>query len=185
MPSDHTIWMRRALRLAEDAFRHGEVPVGAVIIRTCHADGQPMQPVLLAAAHNQVEQLKDPTAHAEMIAITQAAHAMGDWRLTGTILYVTKEPCPMCAGAIVQARISTVVFGAEDPRHGGAGGVLDLLRHPAWGTSCQVIGGVLAEPCRLQLLRFFSGCRQGIVSRPSERDGPKDQMQINRYGRPF
>ena len=110
---------------------------------------------VIGRAHNQVELLKDATAHAEMIAITQAAAALGDWRLTGTVLYVTKEPCAMCAGAIVLARIPTVVFGAADPRRGGAVSVFNILQHPALNHRCEVIGGVLEEECAALLRGFF------------------------------
>lgn len=133
------LWMRRALRQAQQAAATGDVPIGAVILQGT---------TLIAQAHNQVERLKDPTAHAEMIAITQAAAALGDWRLAGTVLYVTKEPCPMCSGAIVLARIPRVVFGAPDPQHSG------ILQGP------EVSGGVLLEECRALLQDFFKSVRQ-------------------------
>ncbi|HPA79124.1 MAG TPA: nucleoside deaminase, partial [Kiritimatiellia bacterium] len=105
------LYMRMALRQAEAAAEAGEVPVGAVIVHNGEVIGR---------AHNQVELLKDPTAHAEILAITQAAQALGDWRLLDTVLYVTKEPCPMCAGAIMLARIPKVIWGVDDPQRGGA-----------------------------------------------------------------
>jgi tRNA(adenine34) deaminase len=138
--------MRLALREALVSAEAGEVPVGAVIVH----EGR-----IVGKAHNQVEILKDPTAHAEMIAITQAAAALGDWRLTGTTLYVTKEPCPMCAGAIVLARIARVVFGVPDPQRGGAVSVFTILNHPQLNHRPEVIQGVLADECRAVLQDFF------------------------------
>jgi tRNA(adenine34) deaminase len=135
-------FMRQALQQAALAAGAGEVPVGAVIVRGGAVIGR---------AHNQVELLKDPTAHAEMIAITQAAAAAGDWRLTETTLYVTKEPCPMCAGAIALARIPAVVFGAPDPRGAGAPAAPATVR------------GVLEDECRLLLQDFFRALRRGEV----------------------
>ncbi len=132
-------WMRKALGQARQAAEDGDVPVGAVIVRGAAVLGQ---------AHNQVERLKDPTAHAEMIAITQAAAALGDWRLLDTVLYVTKEPCPMCAGAINLARIPRVVFGAPDPQ--GAG----VLKCP------EITRGVLEAECRDLLQDFFRALRK-------------------------
>ncbi len=143
--------MAAALQQAARAAEAGEVPVGAVIVR----DGR-----ILGRAHNQVEMLKDPTAHAEMIAITQAAAAVGDWRLTETILYVTKEPCPMCAGAIVLARIPLVVFGVADPFRGGAVSVLNILDHPRLNHRAAIIGGVLENECRQLLQGFFETRRR-------------------------
>ena len=120
------------------AVEAGEVPVGAIVVRA---------QTVIGRAYNQVELLKDPTAHAEMIAITQAASAIGDWRLTDTVLYVTKEPCPMCAGAIILARIPKVVFGAYDPRNSGA------------IQAVEVQGGVLEKECRALLQGFFKTLR--------------------------
>ena len=147
----HTHYMQRALDLARAAAEADEVPVGAVIVR----DDQ-----IIAEAYNQREMLKDPTAHAEMIAITQAAESLGSWRLEDTILYVTLEPCPMCAGAIVQARIPTVVFGATDPKAGGVVSLYRLLEDARLNHRCQVIGGVLAEPCGELLSQFFAAKRR-------------------------
>src|SRR6201993_3642823 len=127
-------FMREALRLAEKAARHDEVPVGAVVVR----DGK-----IIARAYNQVELLKDATAHAEMLALTQAEAAVGDWRLVDCDLYVTKEPCVMCAGALVHVRIRRVIFGCADPRGGGAGGTVNLLQHPGLNHHCAVTPRVL------------------------------------------
>ncbi|MBP5321019.1 MAG: nucleoside deaminase, partial [Kiritimatiellae bacterium] len=116
----HAYFMRQALREAEKAAEAGEVPTGCVIIRKPEDPLLPLAAVkVIARAHNQTEMLKDATAHAEMIALTQASAALGDWRLTDTILYVTKEPCPMCAGAIILARVPLVVWGFSDPKRGG------------------------------------------------------------------
>ena len=144
--------MRLALREASVSAEAGEVPVGAVIVH----HGQ-----VIGKAHNQVETLGDPTAHAEMIAITQAAAALGDWRLLDTTLYVTKEPCPMCAGAIVLARIPEVVLGTLDPLHGGAVSVFNILNHPQLNHRPAVTQGVLEEDCRGMLQEFFRQRRAG------------------------
>src|SRR3954454_4591009 len=119
---DEAGFMREALRLAKKAFAAEEVPVGAVVVRA----GK-----IIARAYNQVELLKDATAHAEMLVLTQAEEAVGDWRLTDCDLYVTKEPCPMCAGALVHVRMRRVIYGCDDPRMGAAGGLMNLLQHPA------------------------------------------------------
>src|SRR5947199_7277926 len=129
-PTDD-VFMREALRLARKAFAQEEVPVGAVVVR----GGR-----IIARAFNQVEMLKDATAHAEMLAITQAEAAVGDWRLNECDLYVTKEPCPMCAGALVHVRIRRVIFGCPDPRGGAAGGILNLLRMPGLNHQCEIVG---------------------------------------------
>ena len=142
---DH--FMREALRQAARAYAAEEVPVGAVIVR----EGR-----VLARAFNQVELLKDATAHAEMLAITQAEAALGDWRLTDCTLYVTKEPCPMCAGAIVHARLRRVVFGAPDPKGGAAGGALNLLQWPTLNHRCDITSGVRLGECRALLRQFFA-----------------------------
>ena len=131
----HEHFMRLALEEAQRAFQEDEVPIGAVIV---HEDR------VIAAAHNQREQLHDPTAHAEMIAITQAAESLHCWRLEGCTLYVTLEPCPMCAGAIVQARIPTVVYGAADPKAGAVRTLYKLLDDPRLNHRCQIVPGVLA-----------------------------------------
>ena len=144
-------FMIAALAEAEQAFREQEAPIGAVIV---HEDR------LIAKAHNQREQLHDPTAHAEMIAITQAAEALRCWRLDGCTLYVTLEPCPMCAGAIVQARIPLVVYGASDPKAGAVRSLFRLLDDPRLNHRCQIVPGVLADRCGEILTRFFQQQRQ-------------------------
>jgi tRNA(adenine34) deaminase len=138
--------MRLAIAQARQAEAHGDVPIGAVIAR----DGEP-----LAAAGNERELRGDPTAHAEILAIRAAAEALGGWRLPGTTLYVTLEPCAMCAGAIVLARIPAVVFGAPDPKAGAAGSVLDVLAEPALNHRPEVTGGVLEAECAELLREFF------------------------------
>jgi tRNA(adenine34) deaminase len=147
----HDYFMQLALQEAEYAMTENEVPVGAVIVH----EGR-----IIAAAHNQREQLRDPTAHAEMIAITQAAALRGSWRLDGCTLYVTLEPCPMCAGAILQARIPTVVYGAADPKAGAVQTLYRLLDDPRLNHRAQVVSGVLAEACGQVLTRFFQQQRQ-------------------------
>jgi tRNA(adenine34) deaminase len=147
----HESYMTIALRQAEEAMAADEVPVGAVVV---HADR------VIAAAHNQRELLRDPTAHAEMIAITQAAESRGDWRLDDCTLYVTLEPCVMCAGAILQARIPLVVYGAADPKAGALQTLFQLLNDPRLNHRAQVIPGVLAGPCGEILTRFFAAQRR-------------------------
>ncbi len=147
----HDAYMKLALQQAQAAAEAGEVPVGAVII---HQDR------VIAAAHNQREQLRDPTAHAEMIAITQAAEALGDWRLEECALYVTLEPCPMCAGAIVQARLPLVVYGATDPKAGAVSSLYRLLDDDRLNHRCQSVSGVLQQPCAEILTRFFQEQRR-------------------------
>ena len=142
--------MREALRQARRAFAADEVPVGAVIVR----EGE-----IIARAWNQVEMLKDATAHAEMLAITQAEAAVEDWRLNDCDLYVTKEPCPMCAGAIVHARLRRVIFGCPDPKCGGAGGLLNILQMPELNHRSEITSGVLADEC-LSLIREFFRARR-------------------------
>lgn len=139
--------MGEALRQAAKAYEADEVPVGAVIVR----EGR-----MIARAFNQVELLKDATAHAEMLALTQAEQAVGDWRLTDCTLYVTKEPCPMCAGAMVHTRLARVVFGAGDPKGGAAGGALNLLQFPTLNHRCEITSGLRQEECRTLLKDFFS-----------------------------
>jgi tRNA(adenine34) deaminase len=143
---DHNDYMRMALAQAEAAAAADEAPVGAVIVRA----GQ-----VLASARNERESLRDPTAHAEMIAITQAAAALNSWRLEECTLYVTLEPCPMCAGAIVQARIPRVVYGAPDPKAGAVRSLFRLVDDPRLNHRAEVIEGVLAEPCGRVLTEFF------------------------------
>jgi tRNA(adenine34) deaminase len=139
--------MREALVEARSAFAEDEVPVGAVIV---HHER------VIAAAHNQRELLNDPTAHAEMIAITQAAEALGSWRLVDCALYVTLEPCPMCAGAIVQARIPTVIYGATDPKGGACHTLYQITTDSRLNHQSRVLGGVLVDECRGLLQEFFA-----------------------------
>jgi tRNA(adenine34) deaminase len=150
-------FMGEALRQAARAREADEVPVGAVIVR----DGK-----IIARAFNQVEALKDATAHAEMLALTQAQGAAGDWRLTDCTLYVTKEPCPMCAGAIVHTRLARVVFGAADPKGGAAGSALNLLQFPTLNHHCQITGGVREPECRALLKCFFMKQRRAGKKNP-------------------
>ena len=149
-------FMGEALRQAAKAYAAGEVPVGAVLVR----EGR-----IIARAANQVELLKDATAHAEMLALTQAEEAVGDWRLTDCTLYVTKEPCPMCAGAVVHTRLARVVFGAGDPKGGAAGGALNLLQFPGLNHRCDITSGVRQEECRVLLQRFFGEQRQAAKAK--------------------
>ncbi|MBM3857671.1 MAG: nucleoside deaminase [Verrucomicrobia bacterium] len=140
-------FMSQALRQAVKAYEAEEVPVGAVVV---HRER------IIARAYNQVETLKDATAHAEILAITQAEQALGDWRLNECDLYVTKEPCPMCAGALVNARVQRVIFGCHDPRGGGAGGLLNILQMPTLNHRCEIRSGVREEECGRLLKNFFS-----------------------------
>ncbi|MEX2560438.1 MAG: tRNA adenosine(34) deaminase TadA [Pirellulales bacterium] len=142
----HDDYMRLALAEAQQAFDEDEVPIGAVIVH---------QERVIASAHNQREQLRDPTAHAEMIAITQAAEAIGSWRLDDCLLYVTLEPCPMCAGAVLQARIPWLIYGVADPKAGAVHTLYRLLGDARLNHRCQTASGVLAEPCAEILRRFF------------------------------
>jgi tRNA(adenine34) deaminase len=146
-------YMRSALRCAHKAAAADEVPIGAVIVRNGEVIGR---------AWNQVEMLKDATAHAEMLAITQAEAAVGDWRLNECDLYVTKEPCPMCAGAIVLARLRRVVFGCPDPKGGAAGGWINLLQSDTLNHRCEVTSGVLGEESAALLRQFFGKKRAPI-----------------------
>ena len=144
-------WMRRALRLAEEAAEQDEVPVGAIIVH---------KRKIIGTGANQREQLNDPTAHAEMIAITQAAASLESWRLIDCTLYVTLEPCPMCAGAILQSRIPRVVFGASDPKAGAVQSLFQLLNDPRLNHTAEVTGGVLGFECGQILTAFFEAKRR-------------------------
>ena len=146
-------YMQSALRCAHRAAKADEVPIGAVIVR----NGE-----IIGRAWNQVEMLKDATAHAEMLAITQAEAAVGDWRLNECDIYVTKEPCPMCAGAIVLARLRRVVFGCPDPKGGAAGGWINLLQSDTLNHRCEVTSGVLGEESAALLRQFFGKKRAPI-----------------------
>lgn len=146
----HENYMRKAIDQALIAAEQDEVPVGAVIVR---------QGRIIAAAFNQREQLRDPTAHAEMLAITQAAEAVGNWRLEDCTLYVTLEPCPMCAGAIVLARIPQVIYGTRDPKAGAVESLYQLLNDQRLNHRCEVIAGVMARDCGQLLTQFFQNKR--------------------------
>ena len=156
LESDH-YFMGEALRQAVRAYEAEEVPIGAVIVR---------QGRIIARAFNQVELLRDATAHAEMLVITQAEEAVGDWRLTDCTLYVTKEPCSMCAGAIVHARLARVVFGTPDPKAGAAGSALNLLQFPTFNHHCQISRGVRETECRNLLVNFFVEQRENKGTKP-------------------
>jgi tRNA(adenine34) deaminase len=149
---EHETPMRLAIAEAQRALEHDDVPVGAVIVGT---SGE-----LLGAGHNERELLQDPSAHAEMLAIRAAAEAIGHWRLLDTTIYVTLEPCAMCAGAIVLARIPRVVYGTPDPKAGAAGSVLDVLAEPRLNHRPTVLGGVLAPECAALLVEFFASRRR-------------------------
>jgi tRNA(adenine34) deaminase len=143
-------FMRRAIAEAERAHGHGDVPIGAVVVH----GGE-----VVAAGHNERELRQDPTAHAEIIALRAAAHAFGTWRVLDSTLYVTLEPCAMCAGAIVLARVPRVVYGCADPKAGAAGSVLDVLSEPRLNHRPEVTGGVLARECATLLTDFFAARR--------------------------
>ena len=149
-PADEE-WMRQAIAQARAALEHGDVPIGAVVVH----DGR-----VIGSGHNEREHLQDPTAHAEVLALREAAAALGSWRVLDSTLYVTLEPCAMCAGAIVLSRIPRVVYGTTDPKAGAAGSVLDVLDDPRLNHRPQVAGGVLAEECG-DLLRAFFADRRG------------------------
>jgi len=138
--------MREALRQAQKAYEADEVPVGAVVVRAGKVIGR---------AYNQVELLKDATAHAEMLALTQAEAAVRDWRLVDCDLYVTKEPCVMCAGALIHVRIRRLIFGCADTRSGAVGGMINLLQHSALNHDCEITSGVLENECAAILQDFF------------------------------
>src|ERR1700682_2222382 len=154
-----TTFMREALRLAAKAREADEVPVGAVVVRAGKIIGR---------AYNQVELLKNATAHAEMLALTQAEAAVGDWRLVDCDLYVTKEPCPMCAGALVHVRMRRVIFGCPDVRAGAAGSVVNLLQMPSLNHHCEITSGVLHDECAAILQSFFQKQRN-LKSRSEDR----------------
>ena len=151
-------FMGEAMKQAVRAYNAGEVPVGAVIVQAGR---------VIARAYNQVELLKDATAHAEMLALTMAEESVGDWRLNGCTLYVTKEPCPMCAGALVHCRVDRVVFAAADAKGGAAGSALNLLQFPTLNHRCEVTGGVRGQECADLLRAFFA-------ERRAERNTPPD-----------
>ena len=150
-------FMSEALRQARRAWEREEVPVGAVIVHKGR---------VIARAFNQVETLKDATAHAEMLAITQAEAVIGDWRLEECELYVTKEPCPMCAGAMVHVRLQRVIFGCPSAKDGAAGGLLNLLQHPKLNHRCAITSGVRQEECAQMLQAFFRERRSETKGEP-------------------
>ena len=156
---DDATFVREALRLAVKARAADEVPVGAVVVRAGKIIGR---------AYNQVELLKDATAHAEMLALTQAEAAVCDWRLVDCDHYVTKEPCVMCAGALIHVRIRRVIFGCADPRSGGAGGIINLLQHPALNHRCEITSGVLKDECATILQDFFRQKRRSVLASGEE-----------------
>ena len=153
--TDDEKWMREALKQAAAAAEAGEVPVGAVIVQ----NGR-----ILGRAHNQVEQLRDATAHAEMIALTQASESVGNWRLSGCVIYVTMEPCPMCAGALVLSRVSKIVYGADDPIAGACGTVFNIVAEPKLNHRIPVVKGILAEECGSTVREFFRKRRKETKS---------------------
>jgi tRNA(adenine34) deaminase len=143
-------FMRLAVREAERALEHDDVPIGAVLVR----EGE-----VMAAAHNERELRQDPTAHAEMIALRESARELGTWRVLDAVMYVTLEPCAMCAGALVLARVPRVVYGASDPKAGACGSVLDVLGEPGLNHRPDVAGGLLAQECGDLLSEFFASRR--------------------------
>ncbi|MGG1312794.1 MULTISPECIES: tRNA adenosine(34) deaminase TadA [Cohnella] len=148
--SEDELWMQEAIRQAKMAEQLGEVPIGAVIVR----DG-----VIVGAGYNVRETAKDPTGHAEMVAIRRASETLGAWRLLGCTLYVTLEPCPMCAGAILQSRIERVVYGTHDPKAGCVGTLMDLLQDNRFNHTTEWTSGVLQEQCAGLLTEFFRRLR--------------------------
>ena len=148
--SNHEYWIKKAIRLAEKAFSEGEVPVGAIVVK----DNK-----IIGRGYNQRESLNDPTAHAEIIAITAASNTINDWRLNDCSIYVTKEPCPMCAGAIINSRLKHLIFGAYDDKKGCCGSLYQLCGDKRLDSITSVKGGVLADECSMILKEFFSSKR--------------------------
>ncbi len=167
--ADHERWMRDALREADRAYRAGDVPVGAVVV----SEGR-----IIGRGHNRVEALGDPTAHAEIIAIGAAAATREDWRLEGAVLYVTCEPCLMCAGAIHWSRLEGLVFGADQPESGVFGSQMDIIGQRWYNRALWIQRGVLREPCREILTRFFEESRRG--ARVVDWDGLENRCAGNR-----
>ncbi len=163
-------FMGEALRQARAAFDAGEVPVGAVVVH----EGK-----IIARAHNQAELLKDATAHAEMLALTQAQEAVGDWRLIDCTMYVTKEPCPMCAGAMVLTRVARVVYGVADPKAGAAGSALNILQFPSLNHKCDITGGVREAECKVLLQEFFAAQRLAGKQQRSEKTNTDKGRPLN------
>jgi len=146
----HEDFMKEALVEAEKAFLENEVPIGAVIVK----DGQ-----IIGRGRNQRETLNDPTAHAEIMALRDAGKNIGSWRLTGATIYVTIEPCPMCAGALINSRINTLVYGADEPKFGSAGSQLNLVQFPGFNHQVKIIGPILEEECKAIMKNFFQKLR--------------------------
>ena len=155
MKQTHDYWMKQALIQADKAFKSEEIPVGAVVIK---------EDKVIGRAYNQREQLNDPTAHAEIIAITAAANTLGDWRLNGCTLYVTKEPCSMCAGAIINARLDMIVFGCYDEAEGCCGSLYQLCGDPRFKTKVSVMGGVMENQSISLLKEFFNSRRKKSIN---------------------
>jgi tRNA(adenine34) deaminase len=149
-PMEHELWMRAALEEAQAAVQAGEIPVGAVVV---------WENQIIGRGRNRRETLKDPTAHAEVLALREAAQVRGGWRLSGATLYCTLEPCPMCAGALVNARIEALVYGLRDPKAGAAGSVYDLVRSPWLNHRLRVTSGVLADEVEALMQAFFAALR--------------------------
>ncbi|HJL78157.1 MAG TPA: tRNA adenosine(34) deaminase TadA [Candidatus Marinimicrobia bacterium] len=149
--STHERFMKQAIQLAENAGKLEEIPVGAIVVKDNNIIGR---------GYNQCESLKDPTAHAEMIAITAAANTVEDWRLTDCTLYVTKEPCPMCAGAIINSRLKMVIFGTYDEEKGCCGSLYQLCGDPRFGNNISVRGGIFEDKCKELLKTFFKTKRK-------------------------
>ncbi|MDF1751888.1 MAG: tRNA adenosine(34) deaminase TadA [Verrucomicrobiales bacterium] len=166
--SSDLFMMSQAMRQAQNAYLDEEVPIGAVIV----FEGR-----IIARAHNQVETLKDATAHAEMLALTQAQSAMGDWRLNDCDLYVTKEPCPMCAGAIVHCRIKRVIFGCIDDKGGACGGFINLLQQPTLNHQSEVTHGVLGDESKMLIQTFFAEARE--KKKRAAKRGPDQSPYLN------
>jgi len=164
------MWL--AYNEAVDAWREDEVPVGAVAVR---------QGEVIASAHNQVIGMADPTAHAEILALTQAARVIGDWRLNEVTLYVTKEPCPMCSGATIMARIGRVVFGVGDPKMGFLGGAADVRNMGEVNHKPEVVAGVLSEPCQDLLQAFFAAKREKATTLVDEGSRHGDSKGSNSH----
>jgi len=156
-PDDHQHFMGEALREAGAAAERGEVPIGAVV---AHADSEVREARIIGRGHNQTEMLHDATAHAEMLALTQAAEALGNWRLTGCTLYCTIEPCTMCCGAMVLCRVDRLVYGAADPKFGAVVSIADVLSNPRHNHKVQVISGVRADEAAAILQTFFQSLRK-------------------------
>jgi tRNA(adenine34) deaminase len=153
MLMNHDDWMRKALNEAYGALAAGEIPVGAIVV---------WQDQIIGRGRNRREELHDPTAHAEILALREAGQSRGSWRLSDTLLYCTLEPCSMCAGALVSARVETLVYGLSDPKAGGAGSVYDLVRSPWLNHRLKVIGGILSEEIQQVMQQFFANLRQDI-----------------------